>query len=503
MTSPHVVFMNIQETGHMNPSLPLVAELRARGCTVSYFVDASMQDVVESAGATWYPFRYAHGNSSGHLMALDEVGRAKYVPEGTPEEALKGLPNCLVYAAEAALPALLHDLRNLQPKPSIIVYDPFIASARVAGHVLQVPAVSLLTNTGPGSFPKPNEAILSLESRPWVEGPRQEILKQYGVDVFKDNMVMGFYSPTLNLVSTIDEFYAPPASSPLTNLQAQRFGNFKFLCVGAMVDFKVKRVGDSHKVEGKAADACEDSLLTDIDKALMEGRKLVYLSLGTVVTSRRLWSGKLAELGKPQGLENCTGKSFCQHVFRACFEALGGAKDIIALVSTGIDVDDALEGLPPLPANFMVRKGVPQLEVLKRAEAFITHGGANSMNEALRLKVPMAVVPVFGDQPYNAEAVARCGAGFAFLRPLESVTSKAMQSAINQLLQSKEHNSFREASALLSKKLEAACGPVTGADAIIDVATSSQGAFGKPAESSSKGLWEVFTRLLRNFSILC
>merc|ERR1711918_153008 len=120
------------------------------------------------------------------------------------------------------------------------------------------------------------------------------------------------------------------------------------------------------------------------------------------------------------------------------------------------------------------------------------------MNEAFRLKVPMAVVPVFGDQPYNAEAVARCGAGFAFLRPLTSVTSEAIQLAIEQLLQSKEHNSFREVAATLSKKLETACGPVAGADAIIDVATSPQEAFDKPAVGRGKGVWEVFWRLLRN-----
>jgi UDP:flavonoid glycosyltransferase YjiC (YdhE family) len=56
----HMVFVNIAATGHMNSTLPLVAELVARGCKVTYLVDASKQDVVEALGAEWRPFCFTH-----------------------------------------------------------------------------------------------------------------------------------------------------------------------------------------------------------------------------------------------------------------------------------------------------------------------------------------------------------------------------------------------------------------------------------------------------------
>ncbi|CAJ1449017.1 unnamed protein product [Effrenium voratum] len=41
----HVVFFNLAQAGHINPTLPLVAELRARGVKVTYFVDEGLKEV--------------------------------------------------------------------------------------------------------------------------------------------------------------------------------------------------------------------------------------------------------------------------------------------------------------------------------------------------------------------------------------------------------------------------------------------------------------------------
>merc|ERR1711957_1136919 len=96
------------------------------------------------------------------------------------------------------------------------------------------------------------------------------------------------------------------------------------------------------------------------------------------------------------------GKEFCQQVWRICFDTLGGDKDLFVVMSLGAH-EDSLENMPPTPSNFVLRDAVPQLEVLPLCDAFLTHAGANSMHEALSLGVPMVVVPVFGDQPVNAD----------------------------------------------------------------------------------------------------
>eukprot|EP00438_Fugacium_kawagutii_P015525 Skav201966 [mRNA] locus=scaffold103:268394:269735:+ [translate_table: standard] len=89
---------------------------------------------------------------------------------------------------------------------------------------------------------------------------------------------------------------------------------------------------------------------------------------------------------------------------------------------------DALEGLT-LPENFVAQDALPQLELLPKCHAFITHGGANSMHEALSFGVPLAVVPIFGDQPANADVVASTGAGVSFRFPQETLTVPALKEA--------------------------------------------------------------------------
>ncbi len=49
--------------------------------------------------------------------------------------------------------------------------------------------------------------------------------------------------------------------------------------------------------------------------------------------------------------------------------------------------------------------------MLKQASLFITHGGMNSVSEAMIHGVPMLAIPFVSDQPVNAEQVVRLGLG--------------------------------------------------------------------------------------------
>ncbi|MEU8972018.1 glycosyltransferase [Streptomyces monashensis] len=54
---------------------------------------------------------------------------------------------------------------------------------------------------------------------------------------------------------------------------------------------------------------------------------------------------------------------------------------------------------------------VPQPMLLRCAQLLVTHGGYNSIREAVGAGVPMAVLPGFGDQPANADRVEELGLG--------------------------------------------------------------------------------------------
>jgi MGT family glycosyltransferase len=64
-----------------------------------------------------------------------------------------------------------------------------------------------------------------------------------------------------------------------------------------------------------------------------------------------------------------------------------------------------------VPPNVHVEAWVPQADVLAYASAVICHGGSGTTLGALAAGLPLVVVPLFADQPYNATRIASVGAG--------------------------------------------------------------------------------------------
>jgi len=281
------------------------------------------------------------------------------------------------------------------------------------------------------------------------------------VDVFECGGLMEFYSAQRTIVTTIDELFAPPAPG----MQHERFGNFPFTCVGPLLDAKVKRV--SHPSVCDAEPKPSNGLPWDvIDGALAASKRLVLISLGTVANSSK-WDKKLGAQALSNGLENCTGKEIIQYVFRTAFEALKEEKDLLVVLVVGCQ-PDVLDGLPTPPSNFIIQEAVPQLELLPKCHAFLSHCGANSMHEALSFGVPLVCVPLWGDQVLNSQSIARAGAGLAFVSPLQSLTEAALRSSIRQLLAA--DSSFRQAAQGLSKQMQSAGGVKRAADVILETA---------------------------------
>ena len=132
---------------------------------------------------------------------------------------------------------------------------------------------------------------------------------------------------------------------------------------------------------------------------------LVYLSLGSVA----------ATIGYFPGL------------YRTLIDAL--AELPIQLLVTVGDAADPAE-LGPLPANVRVERWIPQAEVFTTADAMIGHGGYGTTLGALLAGVPQVVVPLFADQPYNAQRIAALGAGLA----ADAQDSAGVRAAVERLL---------------------------------------------------------------------
>ncbi|MBC8164674.1 MAG: glycosyl transferase [Bryobacteraceae bacterium] len=145
--------------------------------------------------------------------------------------------------------------------------------------------------------------------------------------------------------------------------------------------------------------------------------------------------------------------------YRACFTAFKD-QDCQVILSTGANV--SAESLGPAPANFIVRSHVPQLEVLRRATVFVTHGGMNSVSESLYHGVPVVVVPQMSEQALVGRRVEDLGAGLYLAK--QEVTAEKLRDSVQRLL---VETRFRDQAALVRESFLAAGGVASAADAIV------------------------------------
>lgn len=168
---------------------------------------------------------------------------------------------------------------------------------------------------------------------------------------------------------------------------------------------------------------------------LPEGR-VVYISLGTIHTHNA-------------------------HFFATCFEAFAGAPATFVLSAGAL-----AEQLSP-PPNFIVCSRVPQLEVLRRVDLFITHAGINSLHESLYFGVPMVMVPQQMEQMMNARIAQSHGLGIILGdRPPygQGIRAETLREAADTVLRDP---SYRVAAEAMQQRLQAAGGTAQAVSEIL------------------------------------
>lgn len=91
-------------------------------------------------------------------------------------------------------------------------------------------------------------------------------------------------------------------------------------------------------------------------------------------------------------------------------QAVEGQK-VQLVVYAGNMADDESSAFSTPPSNVLLCSYVPQLTVLAGSSAFITHGGATSIMEAVHYGVPMLVSPLWNDHPHQAFFIDKEGGG--------------------------------------------------------------------------------------------
>ncbi|MET8973517.1 macrolide family glycosyltransferase [Streptomyces hydrogenans] len=324
--------------GHVNPTLPMAAELIGRGHHVTYHLPEEFRAQVESVGARLSPIRLREAH--GYRREPDPVARFAKVPMWLAAEAEDVLPQVLAAVDEDRPDAVLYDmtcvwgrlLARLRPGPAAMVVGSYVGNEHFSP--VRTRHYAAMKDHLTAGFRETGEVIARINAR-------------HGLDVRPQDLFARDEQVVLVVM--------PRAFHPA----GETFGEpFRF-------------IGASLREEPEGT-ACPP---------VPHGRRLAYVSFGTVV-------------------------ELTDAVLAALREAFSGAGWQVLLATGEREVPATA-----LPDHFVVRKSVPQLEVLRRADVFVTHGGTNSVMEALVHEVPMVVAARAPEHAITADQVELLGLG--------------------------------------------------------------------------------------------
>jgi MGT family glycosyltransferase len=354
-----VLFLAVPSHGHVNPTLGLAAELVRRGERVTYFASEPFRERVEATGATFKAYSQDLDMFKGPPAPGERSAMLDVFARGA-----ESIADVFVQTRYHRFHYLVHSA----PFPFAKPIARLLELPAVASHAVFAGLQPFFERDKPSTHPM-------LAPNPARDGAMQaaaaQITRRFGVDVSTDFRDWIFNPGDLNLVYTSRLF---AGDLPYAD------DSFEF--VGPPIH--------------------ERAETTDFPLERLAGKRVLYISLGTVFGSRSL------------------------ALYEAFFAAFARWDGVVVMSAYGVDTTAWRA-----PANFIVRPYVPQGEILKHATAAITHAGMNSISDLLAAEVPFVCLPMGADQPALASRARELGA--TIVLDHASATAEQLADAIDRV----------------------------------------------------------------------
>jgi MGT family glycosyltransferase len=406
--------------GHINPMTALGRTLRGRGHTVTLFQIANLRTQIEAEGLDFCPLgENSHGaelaSSVERLGCLTGLSAARFTIRCAARLARITFEHAPAALLEARIDFAVVD----QNEP---------AGATVADH-LRLPYASV------ANLPLNREADVPPPFVSWPYSTSAAARLRNGVGYALADRLLSPLTGALNAQRV--QWGLPPLRSP-----DDSFSRIAQICtLPRLLDYPRRQLPRCFHYVGPFIDSCRPPAAFPWHR--LDARPLIYASFGTLQNRR-------------------------EDIFGTVAKACAGLNVQLVLAGGGSEI-----GLSNLPGQPVVVAYAPQLQLLRRAALVITHGGLNTVLEALHTGVPMVAIPITNDQPAVAARVQRAGA--AEVVPLNRLSTASLRIAVERVVGSEK---YRSSAQLLRQEILAAGGVERAADIVESVSAARAAAAG-------------------------
>ncbi len=376
--------------GHLNPLLALAFELQQRGHQVTFFgmPRALAAAKAASIGVIDFAEKELPLGTFGPFM--------KIIAKGTAPWRIPGVTKQTAKTREAFLLAVDDWMRCHPNQLDCLLIDSLSLHLYLLGERHQIPYI-LLDCSIPAFLSSPNMPPTMLGwdySDSWFGRIRDYL----GNAMFARSITRFF--------STVQNKYAQAWSLPRSkDMGDSRQALARITQVPAGFDFP-RQDKDRYIYTGPWINSSK-RVQPDFPWEELNDKLLIYAALGTLYNDQ---------------------STAYQIIAQACSQL-----DCQLVLSIGPHVpDEVLKDFQHQYPQFVFIRKAPQVELLQRAELFITHAGMNSTLEALQAGVPMVAIPIGNDQPGVAARIRYHQVGISV--PFKRLSVDQLHKALKQVL---------------------------------------------------------------------
>ncbi len=365
---------------HLLPLATLATAWRDAGEDVVVATGPATDPIVRSFGLRRVDLPLGRGSNGGVMRTAEQQAEEAASLEGFFAATREGMVPTLTYQARERLTDLMWDPVGRaratleivdRIRPDAILVDHLAFSARLALHTADVPYADVVLGH-PSALPVAGEVYGSPAA--WPSAVRADAAELAGLRALCEQVSRNFTEQWNTAARELD-----PSAAPIDDAFAAHGGTVLYNYPAALAEGDGRALPPSAFLGSTRRDEPADP---EVEAWIAQGGPYVYVSFGSFLSVRDDVLARLAEALRSLGVR--------------------------AAIATGSTEPAALG---PIPDGWLVRSFLPQVRLLRDAAAAVTHGGNNSVTEAIGSGVPLVVLPFSTDQFAGAAAIERVGFG--------------------------------------------------------------------------------------------